>query len=59
MFYPDRVFLPVGENTDPPDRDKLPAEAEDMLNEINDGAFYLGEIGSVHRVRPERKTHYI
>lgn len=36
MFYPDRVFLPVGENTNPPERDRLPADAEDMLNEIND-----------------------
>lgn len=36
MFYRDRVFLPVGENTDPPNRDKLPVEAEDMLNEIDD-----------------------
>ncbi len=36
MFYPDRVFLPVGESTDPPDRDKLPTEAEGMLNEIDD-----------------------
>ncbi len=36
MFYPDSAFLPVGENTDPPDRDKLPVEAEDMLNEIDD-----------------------
>lgn len=36
MFYPERVFLPVGESTDSPSRDKLPAEAENMLNEIDD-----------------------
>lgn len=30
------MFLPIGECTDPPAADKLPAEAVDMLNEIDD-----------------------
>ena len=47
MIYPDRVFLPVGENTDPPEPDidprelRLMQERQLLLDRIADIEFIL------------------